>query len=128
MFQDRITPTRLQQRNHNAIAHLTSLLNRISQSFSFPTTWKTTLIPLLKPLKNPTLPSPYRPIFLFDTLDLILEKTLNNRLTWFLHSNEWPNQSQFGCRRRRSALNDTQFTQSTPCRLYMVFEETKFII
>jgi len=95
----------LQNLRHNAIAHFTSLLNRILSSNTYPSIWKTALvIPLLKPLKNPTLPASYRPISLLSALSKILEKILNSRLTWYLESQEILSESQFGGRRKRSTL------------------------
>jgi len=72
----------------NAITHFTSPLNRILLSSSFPSTWKmAVIIPLLKPLKDPTLPLCYRTISLLSTLSKILEKIMNSRLVWFLEAN-----------------------------------------
>ena len=102
---DQITSTMLQHLHHNTITHLTSLLNRIFFSANFPSQWKNALIiPLLKPLKDPTHPLSYRPISLLSALGKILEKIINNRLTWFLETNEILSHAQFGCRKKRSAL------------------------
>jgi len=61
-------------------------------------------VPILKPQKNPNLSSSYWPISLPSTLRKILEKILNKRLSWYLESNNLLNQSQYGCRRGRSAI------------------------
>jgi len=88
----------------NTITHFTSLLNRIFLSSEFPSSWKlAVIIPLLKPFKDPSNPSSYRPISLLSTLSKILERILNKRLTWFLESNNFLNEAQYGCRRGRSS-------------------------
>ena len=54
---DKICPLMLHNLHTNAITHFTSLLNHILLSASFPSTWKmVVIIPLLKPLKDTTLP------------------------------------------------------------------------
>jgi len=89
----------------NSIAYFTSLLNRIFFSSSFPSIWKmAVIIPILKPLKGPILPLSYRPISLLSLLSKILEKLTNKRLVWFLESNKILSNSQYGCRKARSAL------------------------
>ena len=88
----------------NAITPFTSRLNRIFPSSEFPSSWKlAVIIPLLKPLKDPSNPLSYRPISLLSTLSKILERILNKRLTWFLESNNFLNEAQYGCRRGRSS-------------------------
>jgi len=62
------------------------------------------IIALLKPLKNPTLPLSYRLISLLSALSKILEKIMNSRLILFLQANKILSNSQYGCRRGRSAL------------------------
>ena len=102
---DQITTNMLQHLHQNSITYFTSLLNRIFFTNSYPTKWKIALvIPLLKPLKDPTHPSSYRPISLLNVLSKILEKIINSRLIWFLETNEILNTSQFGSRRKRSTL------------------------
>ena len=84
---------------------LISLLNRIFSSSTFPSPWKLVVtVLILEPQKNPNHPSSYRPISLLSTLSKILEKILNKRLSWYLESNNLLNQSQYGCRRGRSAI------------------------
>jgi len=51
------------------------------------------------------LPPPsYRPISLLSALSKILERILNSRLVWFLETNKILANSQYGCRRGRSAI------------------------
>jgi len=67
--------------------------------------WKmAVVVPLLKPLKDPSLPLSYRPISVLSVLSKILERILDRRLVWFLETNKILSHSQYGCRRGRSAL------------------------
>jgi len=98
-----ITPSMLQSLHHNAIAHVTFLLDRIFFSGFFPVPWKIALItPLQETLEDPSLPLSYRPITLLSALSKILEN-MNYRLMWLPDTNEILSHSQFGCRRKRSA-------------------------
>ena len=48
-----------------------------------PKEWKLQqIVPALKPGKDPSLPSSYRPISLISCLGKLLEKMVNTRLTW----------------------------------------------
>ena len=56
--------TKLPPACFNAVTHLITLLNRILIAASLPSSWRIALvIPLLKPLKNPSHPSSYQPIY-----------------------------------------------------------------
>jgi len=109
--------------------HFTSLLNRILLSASFPSTWKiTVIIPLLKPLKDPTLPLSYRRISLLSALSKILEKIMNSRLVWFLGANKIVSNSLYGYRRPLSLhgslrSRDAQIyeAEASHANLYSVF-------
>ena len=83
---DQITPNMTQNLQHNAVAHFTSLFNHTLFTIVYPFKWKVAfVIPLLKPLKDSTQPTSYRPIFLLSSLDKIFEKIIN----------------KCGCRRKR---------------------------
>ena len=84
--------------------------------------------PILKPLKDPNLPLSYRPISLLSSLSKILEKIMNKRLIWFLESNKILSNSQYGCRKARSALMalsdlDSQIyeAEANHANLYSIF-------
>ena len=86
------------------------------------------IIPLLKPLKDPTLPLSHRPISLLSELSKILEKIMYSRLVCFLQANKVLSNLQYGCRRGRSALMilsdpDAQIyeAESSHANLYSVF-------
>jgi hypothetical protein len=58
-----------------AVSLLVTLFNAILLTHHFPTLWKhARVISILKPRKDPALPSPYRPISLLDTIGKLFEK------------------------------------------------------
>jgi len=69
---------------------------------SFPALWQqATVLPFPKPGKPPTNPSSYRPIALTSCLCKTMERMVNNRLIWYLESNNIINQYQSGFRKGR---------------------------
>lgn len=86
--------------------HMKSLLLKIYNiCFShalIPTAWKTaTLLPILKPGKNPNLPNSYRPIALASCTLKTLEKIIANRLHQYLELNNKIPDTQYGFRKGR---------------------------
>jgi hypothetical protein len=60
-----------------AVSLPAQIFNSILLTHHFPTMWKhARVISILKPGKDPALPSPYRPISLLDTIGIIFEKIL----------------------------------------------------
>ncbi|GBO12189.1 hypothetical protein AVEN_162623-1 [Araneus ventricosus] len=87
--------------------NLLYLYNRIWKEHYFPTFWQqATIIPLLKPGKDPTNPSNYRPIALACCLCKLLEKMINCRLVYYLETNHFIHPSQSGFRRGRSTVDN----------------------
>jgi hypothetical protein len=70
---------------------------------NFPKEWRSaTVIPILKPGKNPSITESYRPISLTSCLWKVLERIVNKRLVYILEeSNLLPSQ-QYGFRKNRS--------------------------
>ena len=102
---DQISSMMLQNLHANAISHFTDILNRLFSLGTYPTIWKLAIIiPLLKPLKDPSNPLSYRPISLLSSLSKILVKILNKRLSWYLESNNLISASQYGGRKNRSLI------------------------
>ncbi|GBN59803.1 putative RNA-directed DNA polymerase from transposon X-element [Araneus ventricosus] len=86
---------------------LLHLYNRIWKEHYFPTIWQQAIvIPLLKPGKDPTNPSNYRPIALTCCLCKLLEKIVNRRLIYFLEIHNFIHPSQSGFRRGRSTVDN----------------------
>ena len=85
---------------------LPGIFNRIWRSGHFPDEWKLALvIPILKQNKNPQLPESYRPISLLSCLSKLMEKMVNDRLTYIVESRNKLRQTQFGFRIRRSCID-----------------------
>jgi hypothetical protein len=67
---------------HRAVSLLVLILNAILLTHHFPTAWKhTRVISILKPGKDPALPSFYRPISLLDKIGKLFEKILLARIS-----------------------------------------------
>ncbi|GBM46000.1 RNA-directed DNA polymerase from mobile element jockey [Araneus ventricosus] len=72
----------------------------------FPTRWKTaTVIPILKPGKDPTVPDSYRPISLLPTFSKIAEHCILIRLNEHLEVNNVLIPEQFGFRKNLSTTH-----------------------
>ncbi|KDR24442.1 hypothetical protein L798_06509, partial [Zootermopsis nevadensis] len=64
-----------------AITFLTKVFNAVLRRQHFPSAWKhARVVSILKPGKDPTLPSSYRPISLLDTVGKLCEKILLTRV------------------------------------------------
>ena len=64
-----------------AVSRLVLIYNEILVTHHFPTVWKhARVISILKPGKDPALPSSYRPISLSDTIRKLFEKILLSRI------------------------------------------------
>ena len=106
--------------------YLTSLLNEILFSRNCPLKWKEAIaVSILKPKL-----SSYRPISLTSVLGKLLEKILNQRLTWILEKNSLIDPHQYGFRSNRStshALYDLQsqtnlsFSQKSDLPIITIF-------
>jgi Reverse transcriptase (RNA-dependent DNA polymerase) len=96
-----------------AFSSLLHILNNIWQTGSFPSSWlEATIIPLPKPDKDHTCPSNYRPIALTSCLCKTFEKMVNNRLTWYLETNNIFTELQNGFRRGRSTTDQLVHRES----------------
>jgi hypothetical protein len=64
-----------------AITFLTKVFSAVLRRHYFPPVWKhARVLPILKPGKDPTLPSSYRPKSLLDTVGKLFEKILLTRV------------------------------------------------
>lgn len=92
-------------------------VNYIFLSGIIPVEWKSqTVLPLLKPGKDPSNPSSYRPIALSSTMCKVMEHLVKNRLEWFLESQKIFPTSQFGFRKGLGTV-DSLSTFATEIRL-----------
>ena len=85
---------------------LLAVFNHIWETGFFPSDWHlATIIPVPKPGKDHTDPSNYRPIALTSCLCKTMERMVNNRLVWYLESNNILTPQQSGFRKNRSTVD-----------------------
>lgn len=103
---DRIHYFMLQHLHPATLELVLYLFNRIWSEGCFPTSWKiAVVIPLLKPGKDPTVASSYRPIALTSCLAKTLERMINRRLMYYLERHNLLDQYQCGFRAARSTVD-----------------------
>ena len=87
----------------STLSILLEIYNSIWATGNIPKSWKeATVIPIPKPDKDHTDPSNYRPIALTSCVCKTMERMINDRLTWFLESNNIITNFQSGFRHQRS--------------------------
>ena len=87
----------------SSLSILLEIYNSIWATGNIPKSWKeATVIPIPKPDKDHTDPSNYRPIALASCVCKTLERMINDRLAWFLESNNIITNFQSGFRHQRS--------------------------
>ena len=102
------------------------IINAIFSFGNVPESWKTQIIiPILKPGKNPTDPSSYRPIALSSVLAKILEHLVKNRLEWILENRGLLSKTQFGFRRGMGTMDSLSIFTS---EIRLAFSNNKHII
>ena len=85
---------------------LLNIYNHIWQTNIFPVAWREAIIiPIPKPNKEKTNPLNYRPIALTSCLCKIMERMVNNRLSWYLERNNIISPYQNGFRHRRNCID-----------------------
>ncbi|MCU7800748.1 MAG: reverse transcriptase-like protein [gamma proteobacterium symbiont of Lucinoma myriamae] len=88
---------------HNALEILLNIFNEIWKTGKFPEDWnKAVIIPLPKPGKDKTEATNYRPIALTSCICKTMERMINERLVWFLESNNLISRNQAGFRKNHS--------------------------
>lgn len=103
---DRITYTMLQHLSTASQEELLNFFNFIWIEGHLPSCWKAaTVIPFLKPGKDPSNPTSYRPIALTSCLGKTFERMVNNRLVYFLETNKLLSPYQCGFRAGRSTVD-----------------------
>jgi len=87
-----------------AVSFLAEIVNAVLRAYHFPTVWKhARVISVLKPGKDPALPSSYRPISLLDTTGKLFENILLTRILHAVRESGLIRDEQFGFRPRHSA-------------------------
>ena len=86
-----------------AVSLLVLIFNTILLTHHFSTAWKhARVISVLKPGKDPALPSSYRPISLFDTIGKLFENFLLTRILHVVRDRRLMRDERFGFRPRHS--------------------------
>ena len=87
----------------DALESLLSIMNEIWRTGEFPEDWhKAVIIPIPKPGKDKTEATNYRPIALTSCICKTMERMINDRLVWFLESNNLISGNQAGFRKNYS--------------------------
>ena len=85
---------------------LLNIFNSIWTSGSFPAAWRqAVVVPIPKPEKDRSDPNNYRPIALTSCLCKTMERMVNNRLVYYLESNNLITNLQSGFRKERSTVD-----------------------
>ena len=87
----------------DALETLLNIMNEIWRTGKFPEDWhKAVIIPIPKPGKDKTEATNYRPIALTSCICKTMERMINDRLVWFLESNNMISGIQAGFRKNYS--------------------------
>ena len=95
--------TALRLLHDRALTFLTVVFNAVLRLQYYPSVWEyARVISILKPGKDPTLPSSYRPISLLDTVGKFFETILLARILREVNDRELIRDEQFGFRPKLS--------------------------
>ena len=87
----------------DALETLLNIMNEIWRTGKFPEEWhKAVIIPIPKPGKDKMEATNYRPIALTSCICKTMERMINDRLVWFLESNNLISGNQAGFRKNYS--------------------------
>nr|CAI5849124.1 unnamed protein product [Callosobruchus analis] len=107
--------------NFEMLSHLpTNLKNALLNVYNniwitgiYPRVWKEALIvPVLKDGKSPLIMSNYRPISLTCCLGKVMEKMVNERLSWVLEQGHFLTEHQSGFRKDKSTLDQLVYIEN----------------
>ena len=74
--------------------------------WELPSSWRQSyVVPISKPGKATTNPTNYHPIALTSCVCKIMERTINNRLVWYLERNKIITPAQTGFRKGQSTTD-----------------------
>ena len=104
--KDNISFEMIKNLNIKAKIYLLQFYNYLWKRGLFPKAWRHAIvIPIVKPGKDPSLPTNYRPISLTSCLCKLIEKMVNTRLMWYMEENNILSPTQSGARKNRSTLD-----------------------
>lgn len=102
-----------------ALKKLARVFNNMFSDGNYPSFWQESIIiPVLKPNKDKLQASSYRPIALTDCTCKLFERILNNRLKWYLESQNLLSPYQCGFRRHRSTIDHAARLESDILRAF----------
>uniref|UniRef100_W8C2B6 RNA-directed DNA polymerase from mobile element jockey n=1 Tax=Ceratitis capitata TaxID=7213 RepID=W8C2B6_CERCA len=102
---DRISYIMIKKSSNATKLRITQHFNDILNSH-IPQSYKTSLIiPILKPNKNKTTITSYRPISLNSCIAKLLDKIIAKRLWWYVTNNNLLHQNQFGFKKGKSVTD-----------------------
>jgi hypothetical protein len=121
---DEVTPTMLKEMSRKGLVLLTYIFNAIIKYKYWPQQLKIAeIILILKPGKNPTSVSSYRPISLLPIISKILERLLQRRIRTDPNTKEWIPAHQFGFRENHSTV---QQVHRITHKIYQSFENEEY--
>ena len=104
---DLITYSMVKNLHDTALSELHKMMAELWKRGEFIPKWrKSIVLSFLKPGKDPTEKSSYRPVSLTSTVCKIMEKIVNTRLIRTLNSKQFVNSNQFGYRTGRSTVDN----------------------
>lgn len=111
--KDRICYTMLSHMKDGTLEAVLSLFNFIWNTGIIPSIWKqSVIVPILKPGKDPSNPSSYRPIALTSQLGKTMERMVTGRLSHFLESKDLFSTYQNGFRKGRGTMDSVLCLES----------------
>ena len=112
---DGITYPMIRNVSFDTKIRILNLYNSIFNAF-IPQIYKTSVvIPILKPKKDKTAITSYRPISLNSCLSKLLDKIIANRLWWFLENKKLIHSHQTGFQKRKSISENLLFIDYLLC-------------
>ena len=105
--RDNITASMLRHLPESSLQVLLDLYNETWRQQQLPKEWKhSKIVPVLKPQKDPTKAVSHRPIALTSVPCKVMERMVNNRLTWYLERNNLLSPIQSGFRSNRNTMDN----------------------
>ena len=105
--RDNITASMLRHLPESSLQVLLDLYNETWRQQQLPKEWKhSKIVPVLKPQKDPTKAVSHRPISLTSVPCKVMERMVNNRLTWYLERNNLLSPIQSGFRSNRNTMDN----------------------
>ena len=106
---DAITNEMLTHLGNKATCKLLEIFNHSWATGTLPQTWReATMIPILKKGKDPKQAS-YRPISLISCVGKTMERVVNQRLKWYLETNDLLTPEHAGFRQFRATEDQTTY-------------------